>query len=234
MENQSQWKAGFALTCYFAIVGGIFLGSIIVGLSLAIMEVDLLNLPFPIALLSIPINESIILLVTILFARYKHTSLEKLGLRKISPKILAVILIVATCLFLLATGIAFSEEIIFGQDPTSDILEKSLAPRDFFQMSTLVALSLVLVGPIEELAFRGFIQKGFENSFGKMTSLLITSLLFGLLHGLNSLRSIIPVFVVSLVLGYIWQRTSGNTTVSALIHGIYNSLAIAIAFFTGI
>ena len=96
----------------------------------------------------------------------------------------------------------------------------------------MISISLLLVGPAEELAFRGFIQRGFENSFGKNYGLLIASLLFGLLHGLNSFYSIMPVTVISLFLGYIWQKTQGNTIATAWIHGLYDALAIAITYFT--
>jgi len=99
------------------------------------------------------------------------------------------------------------------------------------QLIALLGISLALVGPVEELAFRGFVQRGFENSFGKTTGLLIASILFGLLHGLNSLRSIIPVTAVSLFLGYVWQKTDGNTTASAWMHGLYDAIAIAITYF---
>jgi membrane protease YdiL (CAAX protease family) len=60
------------------------------------------------------------------------------------------------------------------------------------------------------------------------------SILFGLLHGLNSLRSIIPVTIVSLFLGYVWQKTDGNTTASAWMHGLYDAVIIALAYFSTI
>jgi len=94
----------------------------------------------------------------------------------------------------------------------------------------MIALFLVLVGPVEELAFRGFIQKGFENSFGKLKGLLIASVLFALVHGLNSAYYFAPVFAVGLVIGYVWQRTGGNTTASALMHAVYNSVQIILTY----
>jgi membrane protease YdiL (CAAX protease family) len=51
------------------------------------------------------------------------------------------------------------------------------------------------------------------------------------MHGLNTLYAIVPVIAVSLVLGYVWQRTGGNTIASALLHGVYDSIAIATAYF---
>jgi membrane protease YdiL (CAAX protease family) len=231
MENQSEGRAKLALVCYLALVGGIFIGSLIMGIVLFGMRIDPLDLPFPIALVSVPVNETIILGVTLLFARYEGASLKKLGLKKASLRILTIVSVVAVPLFLLGASISIGEEMVFGPDPMAEPSERSLTPRDSFQLVAMIALSLVLVGPCEELAFRGFVQKGFENSFGKMKGLLVASVLFGLVHGLNTLYAIVPAFAAGLVLGYVWQRTGGNTTASALMHGINNSISIAIAYF---
>ena len=131
----------------------------------------------------------------------------------------------------MAGGISVVEEAILGPDPEAQLIVEAILPRDSLQLIALIGISIVLVGPAEELAFRGFIQRGFEASFGKTAGLLIASILFGLLHGLNSLRSIIPVTVISLFLGYAWQKTDGNTTASAWIHGLYDAIAIALAYF---
>ena len=231
MENQSSWKAKHALACYLTLAVGILVGSILIGVVLLGMGRDYQDLPFPFALISLPINETIILGITLLFAKYKGASLGKLGLKKASLKILVIVSFMAVLLFLLSVGISIIEEAVLGPDPMAELLEKSLRPRDSFQLIAMIVLFLVLVGPVEELAFRGFVQKGFENSFGKTKGLLIASVLFGLLHGLNSIRAIVPISVISLVLGYVWQRTGGNTTASALMHGTYDAIVIAVAYF---
>lgn len=230
MEKQPRWKAKLALACYFALAGGILTASLIVVLVFFGIGIDYLDLPFPEALISLPVNETIILGITLMFARYEGAGLKELGLKKVSFRIVVIVSVVAAALFLVATGVSIVEQIVFGPDPMAELIEKSVTPRDPFQLVAMIVLSLVLVGPCEELAFRGFVQRGFENSFGKTKGLLIASLLFGLLHGLNTPYSIVPVFVGGLVLGYVWQRTGGNTTSSALMHGIYNSIGISVVY----
>ncbi len=235
MENQSGWKGKTALVCYLALAGGIFLGSVIVAIILLGMGVlDYQELTFPIALLSIPINEGIILGITLIFANYKGASLRKLGLKKPSLKVMVTVSFVAVFLLLLAGTISAIEEVVLGPDPMAEELTNAVLPRNLLQVIALIALSIALVGPAEELAFRGFVQRGLENSFGKTGGLLIAAILFGLLHGLNSLRAIIPVSVSSLVLGYVWQKTDGNTTASAWTHGLYDAITISIAYFISI
>ena len=231
MESQSGWRAKIALVCYFALLGGILIGSIILALLLFAMGIDHLDSPFPVTLIGIPINETIIFIVTLLFAKNEGASLKELGLKKPSLRILAAASVLAVFLFLLGFGVAISQEIVFGPDPTAEYVARLVTPTNSFQLIVMIVLSLVLVGPCEELAFRGFVQKGFENSFGKTMGLLVASVLFGLLHGLNTLYAIVPAVAAGLVLGYVWQKTGGNTAASASMHGINNSISLAIAYF---
>jgi membrane protease YdiL (CAAX protease family) len=231
MENQSFWKAKTAFLCYLALAAGILVGSIIVAIILLGLELDLQELSFPVALISLPITESILLGITLLFAKHKGASLRKLGLKKPSLRIIVLVSFAAVLLLFLAGSISLVEEIVLGPEPDAELLVETIMPRDAVQLIAMIGISLALVGPAEELAFRGFVQKGFENSFGKTTGLLIASILFGLLHGLNSLYSILPVTAVSMFLGYVWQKTDGNTAASAWMHGLYDAIAIAITYF---
>ncbi|UCE28967.1 MAG: CPBP family intramembrane metalloprotease [Candidatus Bathyarchaeota archaeon] len=231
VDNQPKWAAKVALACFLALVGGVLLGSLAVGLVLSSMgAIRPENLPFPIALISLPVNETIFLAITLLFARYKGASLKELGLRKISIKTLLTVSIGAIPLLLLGIGVSFSEEIIFGPNPWAQQVEALVMPRNNLQLVVMVAYSLILVGPCEELAIRGFVQKGLENSFGKRWGLLTSSALFGLLHGLNTPYAVMPVLAVGLVIGYVWQRTDGNTTAATLMHGVYDAIALTLAY----
>jgi len=234
MENQSFWRAKAAFLCYLTLAAGLIVGSIIVAIILLGLGLDFQELNFPAALLSLPITEGIILGITLLFAKYEGASFRELGLKKPSLRIIVVVSFAAVFLLFLAGGISLVEEIVLGPDPEAELLVEALLPRDSLQLIALIGISLALVGPAEELAFRGFVQRGFENSFGKTAGLVIASILFGLLHGLNSLRSIIPVTAVSLFLGYIWQKSDGNTTASAWMHGLYDAIAIAMAYFASV
>ena len=237
MENKPFWKAKTATLCYITLFAGILLGSIIVAiimLGLGLDLVELQEMTFPLALISIPISEGIILAITLIFAKHKGVSLRDLGLKKPNLKMMVVFSFAAVALLFLAATISGVQEVAVGSEPDAENLVYALLPRNEIQLVALLAISILLIGPAEELAFRGFVQRGFENSFGKTVGLVVASVLFGLLHGLNSLYSIIPVTVTSLFLGYIWQKTDGNTTISAWVHGLYDALAIAIVYFVSV
>ncbi|PVX23112.1 MAG: hypothetical protein CW691_11630 [Candidatus Bathyarchaeum sp.] len=231
MEDQPSWNAKTSFIFYILLLVAILVGSIITAMIFLGIQIDPQQLAFPSALISLPINEAIILAITIMFAKQNGANLKKLGLKKPTIKTIAVMSILAVFLVLLAAGISVIEENILGPDPEGQFLLDAILPKDSLQLIALVGISIALVGPAEELAFRGFIQRGFETSFGKTLGLFVSSLLFGLLHGLNSFRSIIPVTIVSLFLGYVWQKTDRNTTAVAWIHGLYDAITILLVYF---
>lgn len=231
-NHSPSWDAKAALACYLLLIAGILISSLAVSVVLVVLHVaDYADLSFPLALISIPIGESIILVIVIFFARINHANPALLGLKRINARTASTVSIAGITLIFLAGAIAVAETAVLGPDPMAEQLTLAVQPRDLAQLIALIVLNLALVGPAEELAFRGFIQKGFTNSFGKTVGLLTTSILFGLLHGLNSLYSIAPILAVALVFGYVWQRTSGNTTATALMHGVYNSVQIILLYF---
>lgn len=105
----------------------------------------------------------------------------------------------------------------------------------------LVPVSLFLVGPGEELLFRGVVQGTLRESFGPASAVVLSSAIFAGVHyvaltgGVSArLTTIAILFLPSLVFGSAYERT-GNLVVPALIHGLYNStlavlLYVAIEF----
>ena len=234
MKVQPRWRAKLSLLCYVAVVAGTFVGGTVVSLVLLSVGIDVVDPPFPTVLVIIPVNEAIIVGVTLLFARYRRGGLGELGLRKASAKTAMIALIAALPLWLLGVGISLGEVMIFGPDPVAELMDRAMMPRNSLQAVVMVVYSMALVGPCEELWARGFVQRGFENSFGKTKGLLIASALFGLAHSLNTLYAIIPTFVVGLALGYTWQRTNGNTTAIAIMHGAIDSVSFSVSYLLGL
>jgi hypothetical protein len=97
-------------------------------------------------------------------------------------------------------------------------------------------LSILLVGPAEELLFRGAVQGRLRRAFGPAGAIVGASLLFGSIHALAvvgtlgaTLVSVGLISVVSLVLGYVYERT-GNLVVPALVHGFYNATLLTVSY----
>ena len=100
----------------------------------------------------------------------------------------------------------------------------------------LAALSLVAVGPAEELLFRGAVQGRLREAFGPVGAVLGASAVFAAAHAVAvvgtvgaTLVTISILMVTSLVLGAAYERTR-NVVVPALLHGLYNATLLVLTY----
>ena len=101
----------------------------------------------------------------------------------------------------------------------------------------LIPLSVVLVGPGEELFYRGVVQGWLRESFGPAGAILTASVLFALIHvpGLvgSSATSVLATLAIiaflAVYLGTLYELTD-NLVVPALVHGLYNATQFLIAY----
>ena len=91
---------------------------------------------------------------------------------------------------------------------------------------TLAVLNAVLLAPLfEELLFRGHLQTAIGMRLhSRGAAIVITSLLFASIHETWMMP---PIFVLSLMLGYVYERTN-SLWVSILLHVAFNSVSTAI------
>lgn len=111
-------------------------------------------------------------------------------------------------------------------------------PTYFLQMAVV---SVLIVGPAEELLFRGVVQGLLRRAMTAWPAIGITSLVFGVIHVAAVVGTTGQAFVyasiaavLGLVLGYAYERT-GNVVVPALTHGLYNGTLFTVQYlyFTG-
>jgi membrane protease YdiL (CAAX protease family) len=87
-----------------------------------------------------------------------------------------------------------------------------------------VVLTMAVVVPLgEELFFRGLLLRGFLLRYGPRAALVLTALLFAIVH-LNP-WALPSIFLVGLLLGWLVLRT-GSLWCAWLAHGIYNLAAV--------
>ena len=98
----------------------------------------------------------------------------------------------------------------------------------------MIAVSLAVVGPVEELLFRGVVQGGVRRAFNAVPAVLIASLAFGLIHlpavsGTMAERwaYVAVVVVLGAVLGALYEWTD-NVVVPGLVHGVYNAVTYVV------
>ena len=124
-----------------------------------------------------------------------------------------------------AAGVSFGENQVITQGKE--------APVYFLYM---IPVSLLLVGPIEELLFRGVAQGVLRKGFGVRAGIVLSSALFGLVHWVavsggpaEKLAYVTIAAVLGIVLGVLYERTE-TLVAPALAHGVYNSTLFLIQY----
>jgi hypothetical protein len=105
-----------------------------------------------------------------------------------------------------------------------------LAQQDTSVFLVLVPLAFLVIGPAEELLFRGVVQRKLRQAYGPIASVVVASFIFAAAHfvalsggGLAGMAASVAIlFLPSLALGASYERT-GNLIVPILVHGAYNA-----------
>lgn len=94
-------------------------------------------------------------------------------------------------------------------------------------MVTMIILTAVIVPIIEEVIFRGVIYRWLRRFSSMGMAIALSSLVFGMVHGITHL---IPALtVLGLVLAWSYERT-GSLWVPILIHGVFNGVMMLLMY----
>jgi len=116
-------------------------------------------------------------------------------------------------------------------DPISDMVidDPAIVPL-------LMLFMFVIVGPAEELLFRGVIQARLRERFAAGPAILLATLIFTLVHVITYVGApaqvavtLFVLFVTAIVLGAVYEYTK-NIVVVSLLHGFHNSMVILFTY----
>lgn len=97
-----------------------------------------------------------------------------------------------------------------------------ISTLNFFQLALLMVVMIGFVGFVEELLFRGILQKVLERQLGLVPGLLLASGIFGMMHSVYGVpMEIVFAGVIGLVFGIIYDVTDSLVLVSVM-HGLLN------------
>jgi membrane protease YdiL (CAAX protease family) len=138
-----------------------------------------------------------------------------------SIAILALVYVASSVLSAIGLNSAQNQIAVIGQQN----------PRVFL---ILIPLQFLLVGPGEELLFRGLVQGTLRETLHPARAIVLASALFASIHlfsltGKGKLVYVGIAFVLAIVLGVTYEYTD-NLTVPAVIHGTYNAVLFASAY----
>ncbi|MFW6436802.1 MAG: CPBP family intramembrane glutamic endopeptidase [Halococcoides sp.] len=131
-------------------------------------------------------------------------------------------------------GVVTAGRTALGLDASPSQVQQALeATPDPIAVVGLAVLSLLVVGPTEELLFRNIVQKRLREAFSAPRAIAIASLFFAGLHAgqygsgtaLATVVSLATVFALATILGAVYEY-SGRLIVPAAVHGLFNAIQI--------
>lgn len=172
--------------------------------------------------------------VSAIYLRLRGLDWSYIGIRVPTPRDLAWVgggyLLAFLAVFVAALVVGLS-----GAEPAPNQLSE-IGLEQPALLLFLIPVSLLLVGPGEELLFRGIVQGTLREAFGPVGAIVLASAIFASIHfvaltgGVGArLTTIAILFFPSVVFGAAYERT-GNLAVPALIHGLYNSTLALLLF----
>jgi membrane protease YdiL (CAAX protease family) len=97
--------------------------------------------------------------------------------------------------------------------------------RDPWKFATLALLAMVGAPLLEELVFRGLVLRFLVGQFPTVVALVMSSLLFGLVH--FHVESFLPIAVLGFLLGKAYLDTR-DLRVAVWMHVLFNSLTVSV------
>ena len=145
--------------------------------------------------------------------RKRENSSTKFNFKISNYKIIPILVVTVVAIFLLNI-------FIINLIPISDSMKEYM--RELFEQTGIFTLfGAIILAPIfEELIFRGIVLDGFLKKYSPLKSIIISSILFGLLH-LNPWQ-FVSAFLGGLFIGWIYYKTR-SVSLAIFIHFINNA-----------
>ncbi|WP_248897909.1 CPBP family intramembrane glutamic endopeptidase [Haloplanus halobius] len=161
-------------------------------------------------------------------------ALDDLGVRV--PNLRDLLVIVAGYAAAIVAAISGAVVITITSVPAGENQVSQIIGADASVLLWLIPASFLLIGPGEELLFRGIVQSRLRESFDAIPGVVLASAIFAAIHYIaltggagGRLVTVTVLFFPALVFGAVYELTD-NLVVPALVHGAYNATLFAITY----
>jgi membrane protease YdiL (CAAX protease family) len=170
----------------------------------------------------------------LLYVRLRGLGREYVGVRRPSLRD-AITGLSGYALALIAQFVGAILVTLAGVRPAQNQVSR-IATRNPEVLLLLIPASFVVIGPGEELLFRGIVQSRIREAFGPVPGVVLASATFATIHfssltgGVGGrLATITVLFLPSLIFGAAYEFTD-NLVVPAFIHGAYNATLFTLLY----
>ncbi len=186
--------------------------------------------------LSVFVTEFGTLIISLCYLRFfmkKHPAIKDIaGIENFNSSNNLLALGFVPIIFFTGTFINNLQTFFFDSSVNNFIYDVIFRPKNYWELIIWIIIMFTLVGPIEEIVFRGIIQKGFQNKFKEIETpewyaIFFSGILFSIFH--LDLSTIIPIFFMGILLGLVYYKTD-SSIVCAITHGSYDVVTIILIF----
>ncbi|RCU46825.1 CPBP family intramembrane metalloprotease [Haloplanus salinus] len=230
--------AGVRAVTAVLVVSGLGLGAgvaLVLALSVLLVGVGLDPSPLALLVISLVSIQGVAFGgVALLYLRFRGRPVTSVGVRL--PSVRELLIVVAG--YATAFIAAITGAIVIGITgaPAGENQVAEFASTDPSVLLWLIPASFLLIGPGEELLFRGIVQGRLRETFDRVPGVVLASALFAAVHFAaltggagGRLVTIAVLFFPALVFGAVYELTD-NLVVPALVHGAYNATLFAFAY----
>lgn len=159
---------------------------------------------------------------------------EYLGVRP--PSIRDLLVVIGGWALIFAAVIVIGIVLTALEAPTAQNQTGQLVEGDPSLIPPLILAMFLVVGPSEEILYRGVVQGRLRESLGPVPSIVLASAIFASVHvvalvgSLSGMAVTVAIlFFPSLVFGAVYEYTE-NLVVPILVHAIHNSVLLALFY----
>jgi membrane protease YdiL (CAAX protease family) len=120
-------------------------------------------------------------------------------------------------------AISFISSQILSGYPKQESVQKLAETQSLTEVFNIACYALVVAPVLEEFLFRGILFRAMKRSFGVGPSLVISSILFGLVH--QNVLSFVPLTFLGIILSLSYERT-GDLRTCIFIHAFFNGFMV--------
>ena len=157
-----------------------------------------------------------------------------LGIRRPSLTELGLVLGGWVVILIMVVSISTLLQVIGAETAANQSAE--LAVQNPAVIPLLIAASFLVIGPAEEVLYRGIVQSRLRESISAVPAIAIASAIFAFVHVIaltggiqGRLTTIAVLFFPSLVFGAVYEYTD-NIVVPALLHGLHNAVLFTLLY----
>lgn len=221
---------GVLMAAQFAIAVGLGFTMGVQGADMATFNAryaELLSHPLLAVVMTYIPFQSSMLAIVLLAARLSPTpTRERVGLVPQTGRTYGGFKLSTLACFTLAGGFASNLVmfIMMGAPTAADPISTAITNGSWWTISALSVLISLVPAVVEEIFFRGYMQRRFQQRWSPAFSIGLTSVIFALMHA-DSVAHIIAVLPLSVVTGLLAYR-SNSVKPGMVVHGLHNAAVV--------